>query len=275
MLISIPKLVFRSTIRNNGRLSMLEKVNTGIITWKPKNMATKTFMIADELENLREQIIKWEQEGRNLMILENCELIFQDNDSAKRCCWLENLAVSYDYDLNSVEEILYQGHSLVNQISQSQIPSVFIKRQPTFGYGSSIACAATLCLDATRPGSSRHELDHFQAPGVAFFADWKEKIDVLTSELKPIQARLLKASHLGTDNIQKYLEKLVIQYPGAPLMNSDFYRYSPTNFTTDKKLTQCLGQDYRMALEALENNKRNAYDVYHFERSAGATYLNP
>ena len=48
----------------------------------------------------------------------------------------------------------------------------------------------------------------FAAPGMSFFADWKEKLDVLSSELKPIQARLMKASHHGHEDVHNAIERL-------------------------------------------------------------------
>lgn len=71
----------------------------------------------------------------------------------------------------------------------------------------SLSGAATICLDASKPMKNMH-VGHFQAPGMSFFADWKEKLDVLSSELKPIQARLMRASHHGHEDVHNAIEKL-------------------------------------------------------------------
>jgi hypothetical protein len=92
-------------------------------------------------------------------------------------------------------------------------------RQPTFGYGMSLSGAATICLDASKPTKNMH-VGHFQAPGMTFFADWKEKLDVLSSELKPIQARLMRASHHCHEDVHNAIEKLGINfYDDLFLMN--------------------------------------------------------
>lgn len=75
-----------------------------------------------------EKLADWEDQKKRLIIFENCELLFQDMETGSSKCWLENLAVLHDYDLNEIEEIIYQGHSLINQVFQLTIPSVYIKR---------------------------------------------------------------------------------------------------------------------------------------------------
>jgi len=75
-----------------------------------------------------EKLAEWEDQEKRMIIFENCELLFQDLETGTSKCWLENLGVLHDYDLNEIEEIIYQGHSLVNQVFQLTVPSVFIKR---------------------------------------------------------------------------------------------------------------------------------------------------
>lgn len=266
------KFSFRSSARQTARLNLMEKAGAGVVTWKPHKHTPKNPSIFDELNFLCEKLAEWEDQEKRMIIFENCELLFQDLETGTSKCWLENLGVLHDYDLNEIEEIIYQGHSLVNQVFQLTVPSVYIKRQPTFGYGMSLSGAATICLDASKPAKNVH-IGHFQAPGMSFFADWKEKLDVLSSELKPIQARLMRASHHGHEDVHNAIEKLVIQYPGTKLIQSDFHRYSPTSSLgcTNMQLTEALGSEYRSSLETLEDKKRSAFDS--FQGSQNSSYF--
>ena len=74
------------------------------------------------MEALKNQIQQWNDcDKTNLIVLKNCEYIFQDEENAKENCWLNNLAMLYEFDLNkvfnwlfeNVQEALYKAENLV------------------------------------------------------------------------------------------------------------------------------------------------------------------
>ena len=55
------------------------------------------------MEAMKQQIQKWNDcNETNMIILKNCEYIFQDEENARENCWLNNLALLYEFDLNKV-----------------------------------------------------------------------------------------------------------------------------------------------------------------------------
>ena len=86
-----------------GRISCSTKANAGIVEWSPVKIADRSCMVLDEMEILRKNLKSWiEEKKQKMIIFENCEFLFQDEQSAREGCWLYNLALTYDFDLNKV-----------------------------------------------------------------------------------------------------------------------------------------------------------------------------
>lgn len=89
--------------RPAGRLTFKDTARAGIVEWDPAKIADRSFMIVDEMEALQSKLESWcKTDPRKLIIFDNCENIFQDEQSAQENCWLHNLALTYDFDLNKV-----------------------------------------------------------------------------------------------------------------------------------------------------------------------------
>ena len=87
----------------HGRVSCSTKAGAGIVQWSPAKIADRSFMVLDEMEILRDQLNTWIKENSQKMIIfDKCEYMFQDEQSAREGCWLYNLALTYDFDLNKV-----------------------------------------------------------------------------------------------------------------------------------------------------------------------------
>ena len=93
-----------ATRRALGRLSFNKVAATGIVQWRPSLIANRHVMVLEEMEMLRDQIEMWSTKNNavKMIMFDKCEFLFQDEKNATEGCWLENLAMLYDYDLNKV-----------------------------------------------------------------------------------------------------------------------------------------------------------------------------
>lgn len=132
------------------------------------------------------------------------------------------------------------------------------------GYGKAFACAAQFCVDSSK-NEYLDSLDHFDIPGVGFFADWKIKFDLPRRDIQLIRAALLKLT-MQEDVSERQIDELMAKYPTSFTYTSDFC-YNTINNTTSHDATQLphyLGHDYLGALSYLEDKKRHSFDEFHY-----------
>ena len=70
-------------------------------------------------------------------------------DGYKPLIWVligNHLLVNKHFNIK-IEEALYSGHQLVNQVHQCHKPVLSVNKEVPFGYGRSLACAAHFCVD--------------------------------------------------------------------------------------------------------------------------------
>ena len=169
-----------------------------------------------------------------------------------------------------MEEAIYIGHQLVNQIHESSLPVVYLQSRFPVGYGKSLACAAHFCLDSSSSGDDFVDtLDHFPAASSAFFADWKQKFEMEPRDARGLRSKLFKLSADDDEDVDlaQKISNLLSVYETGLVHCSDFC-FNTVAFgpPTHESLPAALGHDYLAALNHLEAKKRESFDMLHYNK---------
>jgi len=265
----------RSFTHQVGRFVFTQQAKAGIVDWKATKIPDRSFLVLEEMEAMKQQIQNWNDcNETNLIVLKNCEYIFQDEENARDNCWLNNLALLYEFDLNKIEEAIYSGHQLVNQVYQCFKPVLSINNGVPCGYGRSLACAAHFCVDTSDsewsvPIFSDNNCFMAPAPGTRYFLDRKMKWKMRQSDAKKILAHALNQSsqtdeaRFVGDKINLYLDKSFGRQKDF-LQNGHSWLFEGCNSRVESSLPEQLGHDYLHALKHLEELKRSSFDSFHY-----------